>query len=135
MELKDLNIQQRTNFFDCLRPLGLYTDSRFGVLSVAYGIDNPLMEYRGIDVKISTVLNNIEDVGNITTQSLKKAFVKSATLPMILKEHRADYENACDYLYYGEHYSKWRESNKEYLSDEHAKYIWKCAFNHMANAD
>lgn len=53
----------------------------------------------------------------------------------LISEHRADYENACDDLYYGYWYNFWRRGNASYLSEEDAKRIWHAAFDKMANSD
>lgn len=56
----------------------------------------------------------------------------------VVKEYRAEFENACDDLYYGYGYKFWLESqrhNGSDISDEDAKIVWQAAFDKMANED
>lgn len=50
----------------------------------------------------------------------------------ILEEYRAEFENACDDLYYGYGYKFWRKTCRKSMSEEEAKIVWKAAFNNMA---
>lgn len=50
--------------------------------------------------------------------------------------YRAEYENAKDYLYYGQGYADWYKGNGgTFESEEDAKFVWKIAFYDMADAD
>ena len=50
--------------------------------------------------------------------------------------YEAEYENACDDLYYGIGYSEWFEGNGDVFdSEDDAKFVWKVAFYDMAEAD
>jgi len=51
----------------------------------------------------------------------------------LVQRYRAEYENACDDLYYGYGYTFWRHHYNSIESDEEAKIVWKAAFNHMAS--
>ena len=50
------------------------------------------------------------------------------------KEYRADYENACDDLYFGYGYKFWRDTAKHIESEEDAKLLWQAAIEKMANS-
>jgi arsenate reductase len=51
-----------------------------------------------------------------------------------IRSYRAEYENACDDLYYGYGYDFWRKSNKDYMPENIARIVWSRAFNKMANS-
>ena len=54
----------------------------------------------------------------------------------IVKKYRAEFENACDCLYYGYGFTTWKETNKESsMTDDESKIVWRAAFNKMAEAD
>lgn len=50
----------------------------------------------------------------------------------VLKIYQAEFENACDDLYYGYGYKFWRSTNNSIESDEDAKIVWKAAVDKMS---
>jgi hypothetical protein len=50
----------------------------------------------------------------------------------LVKKYRAEYENACDDLYYGYGYKFWREHNNGIDNEEDAKLVWNAAISKMA---
>lgn len=51
----------------------------------------------------------------------------------LVEQHRADYENACDDLYYGYGFRFWYEHGvKERLSKADARLLWSAAFEKMS---
>lgn len=52
----------------------------------------------------------------------------------LVRKYRAEFENACDDLYYGYGYKFWREHNNGIDNEEDAKLVWNAAFNKMAKA-
>ena len=52
----------------------------------------------------------------------------------LVNTYRAEFENACDYLYYGYGYRRWRFQHTS-MKEEEAKIIWHEAFNKMATTD
>lgn len=50
----------------------------------------------------------------------------------LLSKYRAEFENACDCLYYGYGYKTWLKSTR-FEKEEDAKIVWKAAFEKMAN--
>lgn len=50
----------------------------------------------------------------------------------IIKKYRAEFENACDDLYYGYGYKFWRTHNNSIEDDNIAKMVWKAAFDKMS---
>lgn len=50
----------------------------------------------------------------------------------LLKTYQAEFENACDDLYYGYGYSFWRKTNNSIEDEEDAKIIWKAAVDKMS---
>lgn len=130
MEHKDFN---EALFRQSASALGLYFNGCN--ISVAYGIDNKAMKYRGFSVSQNRVISELKDPTNPTEEDVMQAFEKAVRPATVIREYRADYENARDYLYYGYGYKMWRTTNKDYMSEDDAKIVWKAAFNHMANAD
>lgn len=51
-----------------------------------------------------------------------------------ISDHRAEYENALDDLYYGYGYKFWRTHNNDIEDDEVAKAVWKAAVDKMARS-
>ena len=50
----------------------------------------------------------------------------------LINKYRAEFENACDDLYYGYGYKFWRTHNNSIEDDNIAKMVWKAAFNKMS---
>lgn len=55
-------------------------------------------------------------------------------LNSLLKEYAAEYENACDDLYYGYGYNFWRTHNNSIDDDDIAEKVWKAAFKKMSKS-
>ena len=111
---------------------GMYFSSDFKRLSPSYGIDNPVMEFRGCSASVEDIVKILEKESEFSIENLINAF-KVAVIPsVVLKTHRAEFENACDDLYYGYGYEFWHKQHS-HLSDEDAKIVWNAAFNKMAN--
>jgi hypothetical protein len=79
---------------------------------------------------------------NPTPEDIKNAFIKvvssARNLRNVLSKYEAEYENACDYLYYGYGFNKWYKAqinNGSEMSEEEAKTVWNKAFHKMANED
>mgnify|MGYP006931936609 FL=1 len=53
----------------------------------------------------------------------------------IIRNNRAAFENACDYLYFGYGFNRWFKACEGYISEEDAKVVWKAAINKMGNED
>ena len=52
---------------------------------------------------------------------------------MRTRNEQVGYENACDYLYYGYGFKRWYNANSALFDNEqHARKIWREAFEHMA---
>ena len=64
---------------------------------------------------------------------INKTQIEAAHKKKLLKQYRADFENACDDLYYGYGFKFWFNSCSETLSKEDAKIIWKAAIDKMGN--
>ena len=47
-------------------------------------------------------------------------------------KYQADFENACDCLYYGEGYNTWFKNAESHMSAEDAKNLWKIAVQFMS---
>lgn len=109
--------------------VGLYFSEPFTRMSVSYGIDNPCMEYRGCYAQTSDVVKELEDK-ELSLGNLAAAFKKAAHTSKVVRDHQADFENACDCLYFGYGYNTWEH---RHLSDEDAQIIWKRAKLYMAN--
>ena len=52
----------------------------------------------------------------------------------LIRAYAADFENACDYLYYGIGYKSWRETCS-ITDDKTAKRIWRLAHDKMSRED
>lgn len=50
----------------------------------------------------------------------------------LINKYRAEFENACDDLYYGYGYKFWRTHNNSIEDENIAKMVWKAAFNKMS---
>ena len=50
----------------------------------------------------------------------------------LINKYQAEFENACDDLYYGYGYKFWRANNNSIEDDNIAKMVWKAAFNKMS---
>ena len=121
-------------FYDVVWNSGLYFSSDYKMVSPKYGIDNPVMEFRGISVSCSSLCDELEKIGNPTTDDVVRIFKSLAEFERTVRSYRAEYENACDDLYYGYGYDFWRKSNKDYMPEDVAKIVWNRAFNKMANS-
>ena len=53
----------------------------------------------------------------------------------MIKQYQAEYENACDDLYYGVGYKFWRTHNNSIQDDEIAKTIWHAAVDKMSRME
>ncbi len=53
----------------------------------------------------------------------------------LIKQYQAEYENACDDLYYGYGYKFWRTHNNTIQDDEIAKAVWHAAVDKMSRMD
>ncbi len=78
----------------------------------------------------------IRKIKNLTFKSEQvklnhEAFQKDIVRSRVVSEHKAEFENAKDYLYYGYGYKKWHIAHS-HLSEEEAKIIWDEAFKVMA---
>lgn len=51
----------------------------------------------------------------------------------VLSKYRAEYENACDDLYYGYGYKFWRSHNNSIEDENDAKIVWNTALEKMGN--
>jgi hypothetical protein len=109
--------------------VGLYFSEQFTRMSVSYGIDNPCMEYRGCYAQTSDVVNELKGK-QLCLENLADAFKKAAHTSKVVRDHQADFESACDCLYFGYGYNTWEH---RHLSDEDAQIIWKRAKLYMAN--
>lgn len=81
--------------------------------------------------------SEIRKINNLTFKSEQvklnhEAFQRDIQKSNIVSRHKAEYENAKDYLYYGYGYKRWHEAHS-HLSEEEAKIIWDEAFKVMAN--
>jgi hypothetical protein len=110
---------------------GLYFSDGYKSLSPSYGVDNPVMAYRGLCTTVENVANFLYDKEHVTKEDLVQAFIKAIQPAKIIHEHRAHFENACDCLYYGYGFNTW---NHKDLTDEEAEIIWRAAHHTMANA-
>ncbi len=54
------------------------------------------------------------------------------TVKTLVRQNQAEYENACDDMYYGYSYQFWRTHGNEIKDDNIAKIVWEVAFNKMA---
>ena len=111
--------------------VGLFFSSNYKCLSPAYGIDNPVMEFRGCTANLDEIISLLENEMEITPEKLISAFKVAVHNSYVLKQNRAHWENACDYLYYGYGYKQWKPKD---LSEEDARIIWNAAFNYMAQS-
>lgn len=71
------------------------------------------------------------------TESDLRRIVKESISNILTEDYRAEFENACDDLYYGYGYDFWRKQHK-YLDNVTADRIWNAAFRKMSqdqNAD
>jgi len=50
----------------------------------------------------------------------------------LINKWRAEYENACDDLYYGYGYKFWKTHNNRITDDEEAKIVWRAAVEQMS---
>jgi len=121
-------------FYDLVWNSGLYFTSDYKSVSPKYGIDNPVIEFRGINIPASSVRDELEKIENPTTENVVEIFKSLAKTEQEIRSYRAEYENACDDLYYGYGYDFWRKSNKDYMPENIARIIWSRAFNKMANS-
>ena len=53
----------------------------------------------------------------------------------LINKYQAEFENACDDLYYGYGYNFWRTNNNSIEDDNIAKMVWKAAFNKMSASE
>ena len=113
--------------------VGMYFSSDFKRLSPSYGIDNPVMEFRGCSASVDEIADLLEKEPEFSVEKFIDAFKVAVRPSFVLREHRAEFENACDDLYYGYGYDFWHKQHN-HLSDEDAKIIWNAAFNKMANS-
>ena len=120
--------------FEHYRDAGLFFSSDYKSLSPAYGIDNPVMEYRGMGASVDKIVELLADNEEVTVDNLVDAFKVAVRPAVVLRNHRAEYENACDDLYYGYGYKFWREHNNGIDNEDDAKLVWNAAFNKMAKA-
>lgn len=123
-----------SKFYDLVWESGLYFTQGYKIVSPKYGIDNPVMEFRGICIQSSLLREELEKIENPTTDNVVDIFKSLAKTEKEIRSYQADYENACDCLYYGYGYDFWRKSNKDRISDNTARIIWNRAFNRMANS-
>ena len=121
-------------FYDVVWNSGLYFSSDYKMVSPKYGIDNPVMEFRGISVSCSSLCDELEKIESPTTDDVVRIFKSMAEFERDVRKYRAEYENACDDLYYGYGYDFWRKNNKDYIPENIARTIWSRAFNKMANS-
>ena len=112
---------------------GMYFSPDYKRLSPSYGVDNPVMEFRGCSASVDDIVKIMEKEKEFTVEKLVSAFKIAVRPSVVLKNHRAEYENACDDLYYGYGFEFWRNQHK-HLSEEDAHIIWHAAYNHMANS-
>lgn len=120
--------------YDHHREAGLFFSPNYKRLSPSYGIDNPCMEYRGLSAGVDNIIELLADKDAVTVENLVDAFKVAVRPSVVLREYRAEYENACDDLYYGYGYKFWREHNNGIDNEEDAKLVWNAAFNKMARA-
>ena len=80
---------------------------------------------------------NVNDLQGMQDE-WERGRAEEARKASVVKAHRAEFENACDDLYYGYGYNFWLKSLRNSgsdISDEDAKIIWQAAFDKMANED
>lgn len=53
----------------------------------------------------------------------------------LINKYQAEFENACDDLYYGYGYKFWRANNNSIEDDNIAKMVWKAAFDKMSASE
>ena len=121
-----------SKFYDLVWNSGLYFSG--ANVTPKYGIDNPVMEFRGITIPTSSLRKELEEIENPTTDDVIRIFKSLAEFERKVRSFQADYENACADLYYGYGYDFWRKSNKDYIPEDIAHIIWSRAFNKMANS-
>lgn len=71
------------------------------------------------------IYNNIVTEFNLTTKEIYS----------VVDKYRAEYENACDDIYYGYGYKFWlinEQNNGSKMSDVDAKIIWSASFSKMS---
>lgn len=83
------------------------------------------------DLNIETELENYR---KYREEKEREKAERERAITLALKTYAAEYENACDCLYYGYGYYYWRKNNNRIVSDEEAKIVWKAAFDKMANS-
>lgn len=113
---------------------GMYFSPDYKRLSPSYGIDNPVMQFRGCSASVDEIVKLLEKEKEFSVEKLIDAFKVAVRGSYLLKVHRAEYENACVDLYYGYGFVFWRSHNNGIADDEEAKIVWKAAFNKMANS-
>lgn len=113
---------------------GLFFSPDYKRLSPSYGIDNPCMEYRGLSAGVDKMIDVLSCKESITKDNVVEAFKIAVRPSVVLRKYRAEFENACDDLYYGYGYKFWREHNNGIDNEEDAKLVWGAAFNKMAKA-
>jgi hypothetical protein len=121
-------------FYELVWNSGLYFTSDYKSVSPKYGIDNPVMEFRGINIPVSALSEKLGKIENPTTENVVEIFKSLAKTEREIRSYRAEYENACDDLYYGYGYDFWRKSNKDYMPEEIARTVWHRAYCKMANS-
>lgn len=80
---------------------------------------------------------NIEDIIEARKERLREK-EETEHMRKLVAKYRAEYENACDDLYYGIGYSSWLKYQREIgsdMSDDEGKLVWKAAFKYMAEQD
>lgn len=78
--------------------------------------------------------DSINQYSNYKSELDKEREEKQRTAE-IVRNNRAAFENACDYLYFGYGFNRWFKSCEGYISEEDAKVVWKAAFDKRANED
>ena len=61
-------------FYDVVWNSGLYFSSDYKMVSPKYGIDNPVMEFRGISVSYSLLCDELEKIESPTTDDVVRIF-------------------------------------------------------------
>lgn len=113
---------------------GLFFSPDYKRLSPSYGVDNPVMKFRGCSASVDDIVEILENETDFSVEKLISAFKIAVRPSYLLKVHRAEFENACDDLYYGYGFAFWRSHNNGIADDDEAKIVWKAAVNKMANS-
>lgn len=139
--MKSLN-SESYGFIDCMATL------KFGVTKYnsvrlrknkfyRYGLKEFKETYDSLCDKLERRPSYREFLYEIDTEFLIGGKKELKQTPEYIKiEFTAEYENACDDLYYGGGFTSWYKNQKRFgsnISPIQARAVWKAAFDYMAN--